>query len=169
MDIELILYIVFIAIAILTRVLKGKKTTDVPPQQEDHTMDAPQRPTQKQMSFEELLREFTGEEKPHEKTQPRPLKEEVVYESYEDEPSYESDYYADEEAKHTYDRSVREARQLKTIDEIVDLEKPLESGHFKGYEIEEEESIAADIFESLRDTDGAKKAIILSEIINRKY
>ncbi|WP_255702483.1 hypothetical protein [Fulvivirga ulvae] len=41
--------------------------------------------------------------------------------------------------------------------------------HFKPYETEEENSVAGEVLEMLQDEEGARKAIILSEIINRKY
>ncbi|ELR70914.1 hypothetical protein C900_03349 [Fulvivirga imtechensis AK7] len=122
------------------------------------------------MTFEELLREFTGEQQPQPRQQPQPKAptRETVYESYEDEPSWDS-RVSDDEAKETYNRSVREAKKLKTLDELVDLDQPIQSGHFRGYEIKEEDTIADDILNTLQDADGAKRAIILSEIINRKY
>lgn len=167
MDTELIIYLIFIAFAILSRFLKKKKEDNAPPQA-DSMDETSQRPSQKQMTFEELLREFTGEQQPQPQPQPKAPARETIYESYEDEPSWDS-RVSDDEAKETYSRSVREAKKLKTLDELVDLDQPISSGHFKGYEIEEEENIADDILHTLQDADGARKAIILSEIINRKY
>lgn len=166
MDIELILYIIFIAIAILTRVLKGKKESNTPTtSHQPESMEAPKKKTEKTLTFEELLREFTGEEAPVQQEpepEPRYSRQEEAY-SYEEE-------YADEEIRETYSRSVNEAKKLKTLDEQVSLDKPLERmEHFKQYETEEENTVGSEIIEMLQDEEGARKAIILSEIINRKY
>lgn len=161
MDIELILYIVFVVIALLIRVLKGKKENAPPPPQQSSN-NSGERP-QKTLTFEELLREFTGDEAQREQ---RPQETYADHDEYED----EEEYVDDDEVKETYERSVRQAKELKTLDEQVDLKKPITTAHhFKGYEQEEENTLASDILETLKDADGAKKAIILSEIINRKY
>lgn len=167
MDVELILYIIFIVIAILSRVLKARKENNSPTTTSDQgeSMDAPPKKTEKTLTFEELLREFTGEDTSHrqeQKPQPQYTREEEGY-SYEEE-------YADDEIRETYSRSVNEAKKLKTIDELVSLDEPLERmEHFKQYETEEENTVASEVLEMLQEEEGARKAIILSEIINRKY
>lgn len=166
MDVELILYIIFIVIAILSRVLKAKKESNSPTTSDPgESMDTPRKKTEKTLTFEELLREFTGEDTSHRQEpepQPQYTREEEGY-SYEEE-------YADDEIRETYSRSVNEAKKLKTIDELVSLDEPLERmEHFKQYEAEEENTVASEVLEMLQDEEGARKAIILSEIINRKY
>ena len=64
----------------------------------------------------------------------------------------------------------KKGEQLKSIDELVDIEKVETSSRFKSFEEEEEDnSFATDIKRSLSEPESAKKAIILSEILNRKY
>ncbi|MBL6449434.1 hypothetical protein JMN32_24190 [Fulvivirga sp. 29W222] len=166
MDIELILYIIFIAIAILSRVLKSKKEGSQPTSSDQtESMDTPTRKTEKTLTFEELLREFTGEDRPvHQEPKP-----ESGYTHQEEAYSYEEEYVGDQ-IQETYNRSVNEAQKLKTLDELVSLDEPLERmDHFKPYETEDENTMASEVLEMLQDEDGARKAIILSEIINRKY
>lgn len=156
-DIQLILYIIFVAIAILTRVFKSKKKEQPQPQQQsgndDYANDAP-----KAKSFEDLLKEFSGEATTRREPQP-----EII--------SYDDQYEIDDEVKDIYEKSVQEAKELKTIDELVDLEDDRHTGnfkHFAGYE-EQVENENSEYAALLQDEEGARKAIILSEIINRKY
>lgn len=175
MDIELILYIIFIVIAILTRVLKSSKDTAAPPSPPQQSEDQPRQRPQRRQTFEDLLREFTGEEEEaEEQYQERPAtytreRHQERPASYYDEQDMEEGQEADDnEIKETYQRSVNEAKKLKTLDEQVDLNKPIPK-RFKDSEVEEENETTQDILEMLRDAEGAKKAIILSDIINKKY
>ncbi|MEP2772706.1 MAG: hypothetical protein ABJH05_11185 [Fulvivirga sp.] len=152
-DIQLILYIIFVAIAILTRVFKSKKKDQPQPQQqsesEEYENNAP-----KPKSFEDLLKEFTGES--------TAVETEVS--------SYEEEYETDDEIE-TYESANYDKKELKTIDELVDLEDDRHTGnfkHFAGYE-EQDEEVNSEYVEMLQNEEGARKAIILSEIINRKY
>ena len=161
MDIELILYIIFLAIVLLTRLLKGKKE-NVPPAQQEQTMhDVPHEQPHRRPTFEELLREFTSEREVEEPEPEKKAGREYVE---------AVDIRDDSETEEVYRRSVKEARNLKTLDEQVDLDAPIPRlKSFEKTETVEESDITRDIFESLQDAEGAKKAIILSEIINRRY
>lgn len=165
-DIQLILYIIFAVIAILSQVFKAKKKNGQAPSQSNTSQQPPSRKEQPK-SFEDLLKEFTGEQT--KTVESRPSWEETKYETYEDD--YEEEYQNDDEIRQTYNRSVKEAKELKTIDELVDLKDDRHTGnftHFAGYE-EEGEEVRNEWQELLSSPEGAKKAIILSEIINRKY
>lgn len=161
MDKEILIYIVFIAIAIISRLLKSNKNRSKAPSAPPQQRETPSQRPGGAKSFEELLREFTGE---NTSTEPRSLETvETEYESYEHIPS-------DDEIRETYERSVNQAKKLKTLDEQVDLEDiRTKSKYFADDEMKEENSVASDILESLKDPDGARRAVILSEIINRKY
>lgn len=152
-DIQLILYIIFVAIAILTRVFKSKKKEQPQPQQQSEAEEY-ETSSPKPKSFEDLLKEFTGES--------TAVETEVS--------SYEEEYEADDEIE-TYENVDSNPKELKTIDELVDLEDDRHTGnfkHFAGYE-ELEENVNNEFVEALQDEEGARKAIIFSEIINRKY
>ncbi len=152
-DIQLILYIIFVAIAILTRVFKSKKKEQPQPQQQSEAEEY-ETSSPKPKSFEDLLKEFTGES--------TAVETEVT--------SYEEEYEADDEIE-TYESMDSNPKELKTIDELVDLEDDRHTGnfkHFAGYE-EQEENVNNEFVEALQNEEGARKAIIFSEIINRKY
>lgn len=154
-DIQIILYIIFAAIAILSRVL-SKKNKDAPPQSTGTDgQHEKKRPAPK--SFEDLFREFTEEKD-------APYRASEVIEE-------KSPEHNDDKIRETYNSSVKEAKKLKTIDELVDLEDDRHTGnfrHFTGYE-EKGETQENEYLELLKDADGARKAIVLSEIFNRKY
>lgn len=155
-DIQLILYIIFVAIAILTRVFKSKKKEQPQTVQSDDREEY-ENESPKPKSFEDLLKEFAGE--PETRSEPQ---REIV--------SYEDQYEEDDEIS-VYEDSVEKAKELKTIDELVDLEDDRHTGnfkHFAGYE-EKGEEVNNEFVEMLQNEEGARKAIILSEIINRKY
>jgi len=154
-DIQIILYIIFAVIAILARAFKSDKKK--PPKPTQQPADSEQR--EQPQSFEDLLKEFTGETKQTKQPEPQ---------SYE---SLEEYSFDDDELRRTYESSVKEAKELKTIDELVDLDDDRHTGsfqHFRGYE-EPEEDVTNELVETLQDAEGARKAIILSEIMNRKY
>jgi len=158
-DIQLILYIVFVVIALLARAFKSKnKAKSRPPVQTNSNESKKPKPK----SFEDLLKDFENASSEKEET---PKDIEGEYETF------DNDYSSDEIAEEVYQNSVREAKELKTIDELVDLEDDRHTGnfrHFDGY-AEPEEDVRNEYQKLLESPEGAKQAIILSEIINRKY
>ncbi len=158
-NIQIILYIAFIAIAILSRLLKAKKDTPPPAQdQQNPNSDGP-------LSFEDLLKEFTGESQKKETPPPYIPKETEEYREYTTQPTS----YDDEEAKIVYESAVRDSQKIKTHDETVQLEskRPV-FGHFEEYD-NDKETVANELYSMLKDEDGIRKAVILNEILNRKY
>lgn len=173
-DIQVLLYIIIGVFYFISKFMKKKPVPEKPvqrPAQGASDTNAPQRP----LTFEELLKEFT---------QPQPTQQEVVIEEREEEvfidtrdegrknaePAYKPDYtFSDAESKRNFEQSQRLAAAAKRIEE-EGIEQDLT---FKPYKMpsrtEQKNEVAADIMEMLRDADGAKKAVILSEIFNRKY
>lgn len=158
MDKELLFYIIFVVIALLTRVFKKKGETPPAQAKKPKSNNSGKPP----ISFEDLLKEFEQGGSSSRKQQPEPVEE------YE----FAQEYPDDDEIQQVYESSVRDAERMKTIDELVDLEDNRHSGsfrHFVGYAEHEKEEEENEFMEMLRDADGAKKAIVMSEIINRKY
>ncbi|MBL3658648.1 hypothetical protein [Fulvivirga sediminis] len=160
MDKEILIYIVFVAIAIISRVLKSakkKQSSQAPKRTANRTSS---QNVEKTKTFEELLREFTGEANSSEPSS-RELPELEID---------EFDHEEEERVEETYRKSINAAKDLKTLDEQVDLEDiPTKSQYFSEYDQKEENSVASEILQSLKDPNGARKAVILSEILNRKY
>jgi hypothetical protein len=177
-DLELYIYIALGVIYFLSRAFRKKKPA-APPQNQrnsDSRSDYDQTSKkEKPVSFEDLLREFTGQ------------KEEPVYE-YEEEnedsdASYvEDSYYQEEEQARkkykttedveykSYEEMYNVSQDLKTLDEQVDLEMTKKK-RFEEYKIEGGVNIhtAKRFRELLQNKDSIKDAIILKEILDRKY
>ncbi|WP_420318877.1 hypothetical protein [Ekhidna sp.] len=159
-------YIIAAVIYFLTR---GKKKKDQSPSRPGSENKPPQQSQPK--SFEELLKEITEGRTEEE---PTPRQEPVVIKQDDSEKENirlegERRSFADDESRRVYEESIKMA-------EGADLEfKPDENFHspslFKGakkIEEEEEWTIADEIRDGL-NTNEAKKAVIYSEILSRKY
>jgi hypothetical protein len=170
-DYKFLWYIIAAVIYFLTRGKKKKKEQSRP-----GTENAPS-PQERPKSFEDLLREITEGAK-EEEEEPVERKPEIVHESRYDREERERENarksegsqraFADDESRRVYEESIKMA-------EGADLDfKPnehfVEPSLFKGEveDLEEEWTIADEIRDGLNTTE-AKKAIIYSEILARKY
>ncbi len=177
-DLELYIYLALGVIYFLSRAFRKKKPVTPPQNQRktDSREDYDQAPQkEKPVSFEDLLREFTGQKKEPEYDYEEEYKE--------DDRSYDGDsYYREEEKSGTeyetaeeveyksYDEVYDVNKDLKTLDEQVDLELSKKK-RFEEYKIEEGVNIhtAKRFRELLQNKDSIKDAIILKEILDRKY
>ena len=195
MDREVIIYIVFAIIYFVVRMLKKKQQPPDATERdfEQETGQGGQPTSERPVSFEDLLRELTGQKQPQQaapppEETPAPARNqrrdfqfpsdgdnyEDVHEEWEDKEvavlkeGSTNRVFADEESKRIYEQSISQVKNQED-----ELEKQLEraKSRFKAFEIQEEETSAVreEIVEMLQSKDGAKKAIILSEILNRKY
>ena len=169
-DLELYIYIALGVIYFLSRAFRKKKS--VTPQQNKRNADSAQdydedTRTEKTVTFEDLLREFTGQ-----KEESKYEYEEEVEEpdsSYVEESPRE--YAATEEVEYkSYDEVYNVNKDLKTLDEQVNLEATGKK-RFEEYKIEEGVNVhTANRFrELLRNKDSIRDAIILKEILDRRY
>lgn len=158
-DIQVIIYIAFVLFAIISRALKKKKAVAKKPVQSNN--QDPEQSSPSPLSFEELLREFTEEKTETVEPDPEPSitrERERVY-----------DRQDDEEVKRVYEESVRASKRFELESKHTDDRHTGNFTHFRGYseeDTEEEENEYADLF---RDPESAKRAIIASEILIRKY
>lgn len=162
MDIENYFYVILAVIYFLSRVLKGKKQI---PQEDSY--EEQESTGKKTVTFEDLLKEFT-DEKEVEIEEPEAV-EEAPIEPVEDQRprSYRSPY-SDEETKSIFEKSIREAENISQ-DEAGE-ENKLIFKEFKPYQEEDDTNeFATELKEMLQSADGGKKAIILSEILTRRY
>lgn len=165
-DYKILWYILAAVIYFITRKKKKKQS---PPGTENNP--SPQQPTK---SFEDLLKEITGEGQPLEEEVVKevPEKERVIDEQQEVEAHRlegERRAFADDESRRVYEESIKRAEGFDL--EYAPAEQFKEPRLFKGAEAETEEeghTFADEIRDGL-STSEAKKAIIYSEILNRKY
>ena len=167
-NIETLLYIAIGVVYLISRVLKARKKAAPPrPRQ---TPQAPQVPTQgspqqtqpkKTFSFEDILKEFeqslSGEDEYEEPEPVREVREEiprpVAAQPQERKPS-------------RYEAYEGTAVSSKESEESLEGRQGEFSRNEK-YSIKED--VVNDYVKMLQDPDGFKNAIVLSEIINRKY
>ena len=172
-NLENYLYILFAVIYIISRLIKARskqkqQQQQAQPAQQNQTREArkiqpqgkPQR--KKAFSFEDILKEFeknlAGEEEyAHEK--PLPVKE-IRHEKpvpvvKAPEPRQKNPYEAYEGSDYTFigKKTSEEGKEVFARNEKYSLK----------------ENVASEYIKMLRDPQGFKNAIVLSEIINRKY
>lgn len=186
MDDSILYYIIIGAVYLLYNWLKAKKqpeqgTTDYEPPAGRSTARPQAKP--KPLTFEELLREITEAKQPA--SQPST--------EYKPEPSYKKEYvdyddaiedeeeWAEQETERAYDfkkestyKQFEEAKQQafyrKSLEETARLEDVnMDFGRFKEFDKADQRNLLEEYTRDLRDPEGFKKAVIMSEILNRKH
>lgn len=168
-DYKILLYIIAAVIYFVSKARKKKQTTPKDLSRPGtENKPSPQAPAK---SFEDLLREITGEEEPEEKIIERPAKTPVMEEQQNQEEDRrlegERRAFADDESRRVYEESIKRAEGFDI--EYGPDEHFKEPRLFKGGENEVEEYTFADEIRDGLSTSEAKKAIIYSEILSRKY
>jgi len=168
-DLDIYLYVILFLIYAASRIFKGvKKAPQRPPapgsgQGKSSGSGSPSQsgqPKRKPFSFEDLLREFEEASKPRE----------PETEDYEEKVIAPPPVPTKEIARQNSPYESYEGTSLEEIEEKLQEKTPIDT---KLLVREEKKSrampLARKYAELIRDPEGAKKAIILSEIINRKY
>lgn len=177
-DYQIWLYVIIGIIYLLGRFFKKasekpKDLGDVQPEKPVKSFDLPtSKPAaspQKMLTFEELLKEITES-----KTQPKPQPE---YTNYEEELEDEEqdledvnyDYKKDKVAVE-YEAAKQHAFVRSSLEETMDVNKTdIKFGKFKVFEAEVQTNLAAKYLSDFYDPEGLKKAIVMSEILQRKF
>ena len=167
-DYKIVWYILAAVIYFLTRGKKKKAPASRPGSENNPSPQAPAK------SFEDLLKEITGDGQVVENER-KPAQEEVAspvieVESPVEERRLEGEKraFADEESRKVYEESIKRAEGFDL--KYEQDEHYHEPRLFKGEEASEEEQYTfADEIRDGLSTDEARKAIIYSEILNRKY
>jgi gamma-glutamylcysteine synthetase len=129
---------------------------------------------EKSSTFEEMLRELTGES-PLEKRAGEAEEEDDYEHPFSERKARESAREAKQKMEKRADdfgKSVRKAKGARRISDKIDLEQDISSKRLKVKKAKSgrrSKSAAADIAQSLKNPQSARKAIILSEIINPKH
>ena len=177
-DLQLYIYIALAAIYFLSRAFKGKKPGQRPgkiPDSNpiDNKSEDPA-PREQPMTFEDLLKEFSGhkKEKELEKFEEEEVDDINEYEKeltsqHVEEPSYKT--YNDPENSN-FDDIYQGQGKYKTIDEQVIIEEPVKE-RFNEYKIHvvKNANYASRIRRILHSKESIKEAIILKEVLDRKY
>jgi len=168
-DSKILWYIVLGAIYFLSKVFGKKKKKNEPEQShgEEHIPENVP-PESKSTSFEDILKEFSKEVGIPETEKKSALRPEP-------QPIIESPKPLVSETAPPLSYQEEKSLIEEPVDSIDLLEKPIERGNLEfkrdeKFAIKEEyNELADEIHALLVDADGAKQAIVLSEILNRKY
>ena len=127
----------------------------------------------KQLSFEDLLKEIT-ESKQQQQQQPR--EEPVVdyddnlEEEEKDLEDVEYDYRKQNKTYEIYEEAKKQAFHRPSLEETMKIQDTVVSfGKFKEFEKRAETNLAAEYLNEFHDPDGIKKAVVMSEILKRKF
>ena len=175
MDVQFWIWVIVIVITLIARANKKPRQSEGP----TGAPGNPQRPGPgKAITFEDLLREIQEAKAP---SRPQPVSpkqrphELVDYddELEEEEKSLEDVTYdasKDDAVFKAYEAAKREAfnrPSLETIDQP--RERNIQFGHFKEYEGKVISNRGRRFLKELKNPEGFRKAVILSEILNRRY
>lgn len=184
-DIQFWLYILFAIIYFVARALKKKSQPDTDAQAPDINTETSRRSRPK--SFEELLQEFTeGKESVKEEVKQaeqdvedfrevrevkstedvsRRVQKEISTETLFEEGTTRS--FSDEESRRVYEESIKRAEGAAIeFKDDASFKSKLKS---RQHQEEDEHSLAMDIKHMLSNPEDAKKAVIMGDILNRKY
>lgn len=182
MDEKILIYIVIGIIYFIVNRLRKKKPEEEPDFEQPNTPSSESgRP--KPISFEELLKEITEGKQPTpapskpersmEYNRPKPQPEYVDYDDTieDEEKSLESIPAWDEErTTKVYEDAKKLAFYRPSLEETLKLQDVNTTyGKFAEFETKTETNLLLDYTKDLRDPKGFKKALILSEILNRKH
>lgn len=179
MDIQFWVWLVVIVITLIARANKKKPQTFDQDQRESPNSTSDK--TNKPVSFEDLLREIQAAKAPKPKPSPVVSKPFVAtkqqdFENYDDNLGDETksleqtDYYADDKIYETYESAKKAAFSRASLEETMKVEDTdVRFNQFKEYSKKTTKSAAAEYAKELQNPQSFKRALILSEILNRKY
>ena len=183
MDAQFWIYVVIIAIYFLSRLLKkpeqatGEATENRRPQRRDPVRtDQPPAETPRQLTFEELLREITeGKQAQKREREPEPV---PAYESYEKDPGEEARSLEEvnfDEADNSkrwkpYEEIPVRAVERKSLEETLRLEDTVMSfGKFEAFQNKDRTKLADEYIKLIRNRATLRQAVVMSEILKRKF
>ena len=177
MDIQFWVWLIVIVITLIARANKKKpqpfdQESNVPP-------NSPSNDT-KPVTFEDLLREIQAAKNP----KPIPVSsipKKVVppqdFEDYDDDLQDETkslektpSYHADDKIYETYESAKKAAFSRASLEETMKVgDTEVKFGQFKEFKKKEAKALASEYADELRNPKGFKKAMILNEILNKRF
>lgn len=179
----------YIILGIIYVVARFMKKTEQPPK--DLAPKRPEKPVQpyeqpaskpapgpKVLTFEELLKEITERKTVESKpvtVSPAPRTDYVDYdddlsEEEEDLEDEEYDYRKRDQVYSVYEEAKRQAFERPSLEETMKVGETVESyGKFKAFQEAPQRNLMEEYLGNLHDPDGWKKAVVMSEVLNRKF
>ena len=182
MDFQFWVWLIIVAVTLISRALKKSAKTPNTPTNQPHTT-SDNEPDHKPVSFEDLLREIQASKTPatpsdrqqrSKQIQPsKPIKSyDVDYDDglEDEEKDLEKIPSDDTRSTEVYENAKREAFSRKSLEETLKLsDTEMKYSHFKGYDDTPKRDLGKEILQEFKDPEGFKKAFIMSEILKRKF
>lgn len=182
MDEKILVYIIIGIIYFLFNRLKKKDPQDEPDYEQPSREPGRGSDTPKTITFEDLLKEITegklqkpsepvAQPKPEYVPQaPRPVYVDYDDELEEEEKNLEKVTFDQERTNEIYENAKKQAFSRPSLEESLTLADVNTSyGKFKEFEVKTERNILSEYVKDLRDPKGFKRALVLSEVLNRKH
>lgn len=184
MDFQFWLYVIVGVIYLVSRLMKKPEGQGESP---DYESEKPVRPSggaqgnpdrnvPRELTFEELLREITeGKTIQRQAPQPAPVvTTPSPYASYEtvteDEEDDFDEYRSNDRTVKVYEEGKRQAFERKSLEETMSLDDTeMTYVRFKEFEEKKRNPVLEQYLGDLNDPDSWKKAVIMSEILQRKF
>lgn len=171
-DFKIWFYVIVAIIYVVSRVLK-KGSGDKAPQgpSDDYVPAKPAGKASKEspMTFEELLKEIAESKTPTPKPKPVATPKPVIKPAYVD---YDDDIKeeTDTETFATYEKAKKEAFYRPSLEETSKVsDTPADYGRFNEFTIKKKGTLLKKYASELRTKSGFKRAIVLNEILNRRF
>ena len=184
MDPQIIFYIIVAIVFVVSRFLKKQEGNpkDIPtgtPERRSHNLPQgrvnPTSVPQKALTFEELLREIQqaktpAPETPRQKQLPPRSYEETIEEEEDDLEDVDYDYRKKDSVYDVYEESKKQAFNRPSLEETMRVGDTVVSyERFKVFEQEQRRDVLSEYLADLRDPEGFKKAVVMNEILQRKF
>jgi hypothetical protein len=185
-DFQVWFYIILGIIYVVTRFMKKQEP---PPQ--DQAPKRPEKPVQryeepaskpapgpKALTFEELLREITESKTVESKPVTVPSVPKPTYIDYDDNLPEEEDDLEDEEydnrkrdqVYNVYEEAKRQAFERPSLEETMKAGETVgDYGKFKAFQDVPQRNLMEEYLGNLNDPEGWKKAVVMSEVLDRKF
>jgi hypothetical protein len=127
----------------------------------------------RQLTFEELLQEITetkAEKKPLAEVPNESYEEVLVEEVDREEKTVSKNIYRDDQIVQAYEEAKRQAFLRPSLEETMDILKTeVKYGRFKEFEKEAHQNLVEVYLADFKDPAGLRKAVVMSEILKRKF
>jgi hypothetical protein len=173
MDMQFWIWLIIIVVTLIARANKKKPQTF----DQERTQN-PSAPTQesKPVSFEDLLREIQASKAPKPVLKQVPVAPKQDFEDYDDNLEEENKSleraapYSEDRTYETYENAKKAAFSRASLEETMHIEDTeIKFGKFGEYSKVETKSVASQYAEELRSPQSFKRALILSEILNKRF
>jgi hypothetical protein len=178
MDIQFWIWLIVIVITLIARANKKKPQSHHPEPTETPASENDTKP----VTFEDLLREIQAAKSPKPKPITTPqMPKQVAPKQYdiedyddnleEEEKSLENtSYNTNDQIYETYENAKKAAFARASLEETMKVDDTeVKFGQFKEFSRQQSSSLASEYARELRNPKSFKRALILSEILNRRY